>query len=98
MAVKGLPSEARPLRSPDHRKLEEHALALVSALELAARRGGRPTFDCLFDRGFDRVYAWSYCLAERSPEHAQALTSEVLMSAARAVARRAVGHIGGERA
>jgi len=81
--------EARPARLSNHATLEEYALALVSALEQAARTGGRPTFDCLFDRGFDRVYGWSYRLAECNPERAQALTLEILLRAARALARGA---------
>lgn len=81
--------EARLSRLSNHSMLEEYALALVSALEQAARTGGRPAFDGLFSRGFDRVYGWSYQLAEHNPERAQALTLEILLRAARALARRA---------
>jgi len=85
MVVEGLQGggETRPPRS-----LEEYVLALVGALELVAQRGGRPAFDCLFNWGFDRVYAWSYQITEGDAARAQALTSEVLLSAARALAQR----------
>ncbi|HBZ71189.1 MAG TPA: hypothetical protein DEP35_16235 [Deltaproteobacteria bacterium] len=72
----------------DVSSLEEYALALVGALHLAARTGGRPAFDSLFDRGFARLYGWAYRLAERNPERAQVLTSESLLKAAQALARR----------
>jgi hypothetical protein len=68
--------------------LEEYALALLDALELAARSGGRPAFDSLFDRGFDRVYAWSYLRVGRNAKRAQALTLEILLGAARVLAQR----------
>jgi hypothetical protein len=75
-------------RSSNQSRLEKYSLALVATLELAARTGGRPAFDDLFDRGFDRVYAWSYRI-ERNRERAQALASEILLGAARALSRRA---------
>jgi hypothetical protein len=59
----------------------------MAALELAARSGGRAAFDSLFDRGFDRLYAWSYLRVGRNPELAQALTMKLLMRAARALAQ-----------
>jgi hypothetical protein len=81
---------ARARQTPEYQRLEEYALALVSALELAARTGGRPTFDSLFDRGFDRIYALSYRIAERNTECAQEITSQVLLGAAGVIAAHAV--------
>lgn len=81
--------ESRLSRLSNDSMLEEYALALVSALEQAARTGGRPAFDGLFSRGFDRVYGWSYRLAEYNPERAEALTLEILLRAARALDRGA---------
>lgn len=81
--------EACPSRLSSDATLEEYAIALVDALEQVARSGGRPAFDCLFDRGFDRLYAWSYRLAGRNPRRAQALTLEILLKAGRALARAA---------
>jgi hypothetical protein len=63
-------------------RLEEYALSLVSALALGARTGGRLAFDCLFDSGFDRVYALACRIADYDPKHAQRLTSEALLIAA----------------
>jgi len=90
MAMDGLPGDVdvRTPRLLNHSRLQRYALSLVGALQLAAWSGGRPAFDCLFDRGFDRMYAWAYRLSERNPERALAFTSEVFLSAARALARR----------
>jgi len=65
-----------------HLRLEEYALSLVSALVREARTGGRPAFDCLFDSGFDRVYALACRIADDDPKRAQRLTSEALLIAA----------------
>lgn len=86
--VRGDLEEVPPPRLSSDANLEEYALALVGALELAARMGGRSAFDSLFDRGFKRLYAWSYLLAGRNAAEAQALTWDILLDAARALARR----------
>jgi len=77
-----------PPRLPRNANLHEYALALVGALELAARVGGRSAFDSLFDRGFKRLYAWSYLLAGRNAADAEALAWDTLSDAAEALARR----------
>ena len=70
-------------RWPSRLELEECALSLVSALLLAARTGGQPAFDSVFEDGrFDRLYALSYRIAKYDPKHAQRLTSQVLLSTA----------------
>ena len=79
--------EAPPPWLSNYPKLKEYALVLVGALELVARTGGRSVFDSLFDRGFNRVYLWSHLLVGRNAEHAQALTLDILLSAARALAQ-----------
>jgi hypothetical protein len=91
MSVDGLQGdleEAPPPRSSRKANLEEYALALVGALDLAARIGGQSAFDSLFDRGFKRLYAWSYVLAGRNATEAEALTWDILLDAAGALARR----------
>ena len=82
--------EAPPTRlrsDPTPAETEEYALALVAALEVVTRTGGRAAVNSLFDRGFDRVYAWSYLRVGRKPELAQALTRRILLSAALAFAQ-----------
>src|SRR5215472_4700773 len=80
--------EVPPPRLSRNANLQEYALALVGALELAARLGGRSAFDSLFDRGFKRLYAWSYLLAGRNAAEAETLAWDPLSEAAEALARR----------
>ena len=86
--VRGELEEVPPPRLSRNANLRDYALALVGALDLAARVGGRAAFDSLFDRGFKRLYAWSYLLAGRNATDAEALTWEILSDAAEALARR----------
>jgi len=91
MSIDGLRGDQEEVprrRLSRNANLEEYALALVGALELAARIGGRSAFDSLFDRGFKRLYAWSYVLVGRNAAEAQALTWDTLLDAAGALARR----------
>ncbi len=91
MSIDGLRGDleqAPPLRLSKNANLEEYALALAGALELAARIGGRSAFDSLFDRGFKRLYTWSYLLAGRNAVDAEALAWDSLSDAAEALAQR----------